>query len=98
MTDDMRLLLKALYDYGYRYLARDPDDRNLYAYQKKPYLDDGCYVLPEENYVCLLLTSGGIDMFINDHDIAELYHADPEALAELPVDAMAEPVELASLL
>ena len=98
MTDDMRLLLKALYDYGYWYLARDPDDRNLYAYQKKPYLDDGCYVLPEENYVCLLLTSGGIDMFINDHDIAELYHADPEALAELPVDAMAEPVELASLL
>ena len=98
MTDDMRLLLKALYDYGYRYLARDPDDRNLYAYQKKPYLDDGCYVLPEENYVCLLLTSGGIDMFINDHDIAELYHADPDALAELPVDAMAEPVELASLL
>lgn len=98
MTDDMRLLLKALYDYGFRYLARDPDDRNLYAYQKKPYLDDGCYVLPEENYVCLLLTSGGIDMFINDHDIAELYHADPNALAELPVDAMAEPVELASLL
>ena len=37
-------------------------------------------------------------MFINDHDIAELYHADPNALAELPVDAMAEPVELASLL
>lgn len=98
MTDDMRLLLKALYDYGFRYLARDPDDRNLYAYHKKPYLDDGCYVLPEENYVCLLLTSGGIDMFINDHDIAELYHADPNALAELPVDAMAEPVELASLL
>lgn len=98
MTDDMRLLLKALYDYGYRYLARDPDDRNLCAYQKKPYLDDGYYVLPEENYVCLLLTSGGIDMFINDHDIAELYHADPEALAKLPVDAMAEPVELASLL
>lgn len=98
MTDDMRLLLKALYDYGFRYLARDPDDRNLYAYQKKPYLDDGCYVLPEENYVCLLLTTGGIDMFINDHDIAELYHADPDALAELPVDAMAEPVELASLL
>ena len=31
MTDDMRLLLKALYDYGFRYLARDPDDRNLYA-------------------------------------------------------------------
>lgn len=98
MTNDMRLLLKALYDYGFRYLARDPDDRNLYAYQKKPYLDDGYYVLPEENYVCLLLTSGGIDMFINDHDIAELYHADPNALAELPVDAMAEPVELASLL
>lgn len=98
MTDDMRLLLKALYDYGFRYLARDPDDQNLYAYQKKPYLDDGCYVLPEENYVCLLLTPGGIDMFINDHDIAELYHADPNALAELPVDAMAEPVELASLL
>ena len=98
MTNDMRLLLKALYNYGYRYLARDPDDRNLYAYQKKPYLDDGCYVLPEENYVCLLLTPGGIDMFINDHDIAELYHADPKALAKLPVDAMAEPVELASLL
>lgn len=98
MTNDMRLLLKALYDYGYRYLARDPDDRNLCAYQKKPYLDDGYYVLPEENYVCLLLTSGGIDMFINDHDIAELYHADPNALAKLPVDAMAEPVELASLL
>lgn len=63
-TEHMTKLFKALYDYGYRYLARDPDDKNLYAYKDKPHLKDGCYVLSDEQmergYCCLLLTEGGI--------------------------------------
>ena len=102
MTEHMTKLFKALYDYGYRYLARDPEDKSLYAYRDKPHLEDGCYVLSDEQmergYCCLLLTEGGIRMFLDDHDISELDDADLSKLARMPIDAEAEPVELAALL
>lgn len=101
-TEHMTKLFKALYDYGYRYLARDPEDKSLYAYKDKPHLEDGCYVLSDEQmergYCCLLLTEGGIRMFLDDHDISELDDADLTELSRMPIDAEAEPVELAALL
>ena len=101
-TEHMTKLFKTLYDYGYRYLARDPEDKSLYAYKDKPHLEDGCYVLSDEQmergYCCLLLTEGGIRMFLDDHDISELDDANLAELSRMPVDAEAEPVELAALL
>ena len=37
-------------------------------------------------------------MFLDDHDISELDDADLTELSRMPIDAEAEPVELAALL
>ena len=34
-TEHMTKLFKAQYDYGYRDLARDPEDKSLYDYKDK---------------------------------------------------------------
>lgn len=102
MPETIKTLLRALLDCGYCYLARDPGDRSLYAYRTRPHLEDDFYTLSDEemerSYSCIMLTPGGIDMFINDHDISELYNANPSELARIPVDATDEPVEINALL
>lgn len=98
---EIKTLLEALMDHGYLYLARDPDDGSLFAYRALPHLEDGCYTLSdkdmERGYSCLLLAARSIEMFIDDHDICALYHADPKALARIPVDAREKPILIDTL-
>lgn len=68
MNENIKTFLNVLHEYGYLYLARDPDDHSLYAYKSKPHLEDGCYVLSdnemEQGFSCFLITPGSVETFI----------------------------------
>lgn len=101
LTTDMKTVLRHLLDYGYTYLAKDPGNNIVYAYTAKPHLEENFYTLSDQEMARghreLIMTSDGIEMFINDHDIDELYEIDTETLGCFDVDA-AHPVEIESLL
>ena len=102
MNENIKTFLNVLHEYGYLYLARDPDDHNLYAYKSKPHLEDGCYMLSEvemeQGFSRFLITPGSVETFINDYDIEKLYEADPNEISNMPVQAIDEPVLIETLI
>lgn len=97
MNENIKTFLNALHEYGYLYLARDPEDHNLYAYKSKPHLEDGCYET-EQIFSCFPITPRSVETFINDHDIEKLYEADPNEISNIPVQAIDKPVLIETLM
>lgn len=97
MNENIKIFLNVLHEYGYLYLARDPEDHNLYAYKFKPHLEDGCYET-EQIFSCFPITPSSVETFINDHDIEKLYEANPEEISNMPVQAIDEPVLIETLM
>lgn len=97
MNENIKIFLNVLHEYGYLYLARDPEDHSLYAYKFKPHLEDGCYET-EQIFSCFPITPRSVETFINDHDIEKLYEADPEEISRIPVQAIDKPVLIETLM
>lgn len=100
ITGNMKTLLTHLLNHGYTYLAKDPCDNSLYAYKTKPYLEEDFYTLSneqlEEPYAVLSMNARGIDMFIKDHNLTDLYGVNVKAMSLLEIDTK-EPVAIKSL-